>query len=100
MLINARFNGGRFFRWLQGQVRPRLSSQPHVCRISESHAVLCEACHSVVFLRSYTPWNNDQACPWCGNADTARLKFIAAWIRTEAEQTAHWRGQKRKGEEK
>lgn len=82
----------RLIRWLKRLPYSPLNTKPPVVAISENNDVLCEACHHHVAISGFIPHLSGAAneCPRCGCVDQTKLKYVAAWMRTEDEQTAHW----------
>ena len=83
-----------FFTGLSNLTPPRGTIR--VTAIPESNTVLCEECHHYVAISGFIPHLSGahNECPHCHCNDPAKLKYAAAWIRTEDEQRAHWAGRK------
>lgn len=86
----------QLIRWLQRlPQRPFITKQP-VPAISQNSDVLCEECGHHVSIPGFVPHlaSAFNQCPNCHCADPAKLKYTAAWMRTEEEQRVHWKGRK------
>ena len=83
-----------FFTGLSNLTPPRGTIR--VLAIPESSTVLCEECHHYVAISGFIPHLSGEhnECPNCHCNDPAKLKYAAAWMRTEDEQRAHWVGRK------
>ena len=90
----------KFFRSVAGLPLIPLQPQQQVVAIPESTDVLCENCHHHVSISGFIPHLSGEfnECPRCHCKDQSKLKYTAAWLRTEEEQRIHWEGRKvRKG---
>ena len=90
----GRFSG--FFQRMTGLPMFPLQKQRQVVAIPESTDVLCEQWHHHVKISGFIPHlsGDYNECPRCHCKDQAKLKFVAAWLRTEEEQRLHWEGRK------
>ena len=90
----GRFSG--FFQRMAGLPMFPLRKQQQGVAIPESTDILCEQCHHHVSISGFIPHLSGEfnECPHCHCKDQTKLKYTAAWLRTEEEQRLHWEGRK------